>query len=198
MSKKQITSKNEQEFSKYLSYILRHKPDSIGLSLLECGWVDTYKLIEAINSSDKSKFNIDLADLIDVVNNDSERRYSFRENEQNDPYGYIRANQGHSIKGLVMDFKLAENIPEYLYHGTSEENADAIFKSGILKPMSRQMVHLSKNTEKATRVGKRHGELVILKVDTKKAIADGIVFYISENEVYLTNELDTKYLEVLN
>ena len=197
MSKKQITSKNEQEFSKYLSYILRHKPDSIGLNLKANGWVETTKLIEAINNSDTNKFIITLSNLIKIVSEDSKQRYSFKTVDDNE-YAYIRANQGHSIKDLNIEFKLVDNPPEYLYHGTSKENLKKILESGKLKPMSRQMVHLSKDIETASKVGKRHGELAILKINTDNLIKDNIKIYISENEVYLTNELDTKYLEVLN
>lgn len=184
-------------FSKYLSYILRHNPESVGLKLLNGGWVDTYKLLIAIENNSGYKVNLDR--LKNIVNTDDKKRYSFKE-MHGDPYALIRANQGHSIKGLEMDYKeLSLNeLPDYLYHGTSKENADKILSSGEIKPMSRQMVHLSKDVETATKVGKRHGELAIFRVDCKKASIDGKKFYISENGVYLVDKLEINYLELIN
>ena len=192
-----VNKDNEQEFSKYLSYLLRHNPSDVGLELLEDGWVDTHKLIQAINDSDNNKYVVALYQIIDIVKNDNKQRYSFK-SEEDDEYAYIRANQGHSIKGLKINFKLVETPPDYLYHGTSDKSAQAILDSGALVPMSRQMVHLSKDIETATNVGKRHGKVVIFKVDTKQAIQEGKRFYISENGVYLVDKLEVDYLELLN
>lgn len=192
-----VNKDNEQEFSKYLSYLLRHNPADVGLELLEDGWINTHKLIKAINDSDTNKYVVALYQIIDIVKNDNKQRYSFK-SEDNDEYAYIRANQGHSIKGLKINFKLVETPPEYLYHGTSDKAAQAILDSGALVPMSRQMVHLSKDIETATNVGKRHGKVVIFRIDTEKAIEAGKRFYISENGVYLVDNLDSQLLELLN
>lgn len=192
-----VNKDNEQEFSKYLSYLLRHNPADVGLELLEDGWINTHKLIKAINDSDTNKYVVALYQIIDIVKNDNKQRYSFK-SEDNDEYAYIRANQGHSIKGLKINFKLVKTPPEYLYHGTSDKAAQAILDSGALVPMSRQMVHLSKDIETATNVGKRHGKVVIFRIDTEKAIEAGKRFYISENGVYLVDNLDSQLLELLN
>lgn len=191
-----VNKENEQEFSKYLSYLLRHNPADVGLELLEDGWINTHRLIKAINDSDTNKYIVALYQIIDIVKNDNKQRYSFK-SEDNDEYAYIRANQGHSIKGLKINFKLVETPPEYLYHGTSDNAAQAILDSGVLLPMSRQMVHLSKDIETATNVGKRHGKVAIFKVDTKKAIKEGKRFYISENGVYLVDMLRTDLIELI-
>ena len=192
-----VNKNNEQEFSKYLSYLLRHNPAEVGLNLLEDGWVNTHELIEAINKSNRNKYVVALYQIINIVNSDSKQRYSFKSSEHNE-YAYIRANQGHSIKGLKINFKLVETPPEYLYHGTSDKAAKVILDSGALVPMSRQMVHLSKDIETATNVGKRHGKVVIFRVDTKQAIKEGKRFYISENGVYLVDKLESKFLELLD
>lgn len=187
MDRKQVTKKNEQEFSKFLSYILRHKPEEIGLELEDNGWVNVGSLIIAINNHEASKWVIDMAVLEQVVVNDSKNRYSFNNHKTK-----IRANQGHSIKNLVMDFEEV-NPPEYLYHGTSEENAKLIIKSGEIKPMSRQMVHLSKDIETAEKVGKRHGKPVIFRVEAQRMKQNGKKFYISENGVYLVDNVSTEF-----
>lgn len=193
LNKKPITPKNEQQFSKYLSYILRHHPEDIGLELLQDGWVDTHKLIEAINNSSNNKYFVALYQLIHIVDTDNKQRYSFKASKDNE-YAFIRANQGHSIKKLSMNFKEV-TPPRYLYHGTSIDSYNKIVESGEIKPMSRQMVHLSKDFETATNVGKRHGKPVILTIDTEKAMQDNKKFSISENGVYLVDVLNTKYIK---
>lgn len=103
----------------------------------------------------------------------------------------IRANQGHSI-----DINLAlipKQPPEFLYHGTAQSNIDSIFEKGIEK-INRQHVHLSEDKETATKVGMRHGKPIILTINTEKMFDDGIEFYLSENNVWLTDFVDIKYI----
>lgn len=188
-----IRPDNEQDFSKYMSYLLRHHPDDIGLRLKEGGWVRTTDFIVGINNSNKNPYVVTLENIIKIVDEDAKQRYSFKASGEN-KYTYIRANQGHSIKDLIMNFREVDP-PKFLYHGTSESGAKAIYESGAIKAMSRQMVHLSKNYETAVSVGKRHGKPVILVVDCEKAKADGVKFYISENGVYLSDKIDTKYIK---
>ena len=179
--------KREQVFSKYLSYLLRHHPEALNLKMLDGGWVNTQSLIEAINKSKSNEFYISLDDLKEVVANDKKGRYSFKQE-----FEFIRANQGHSIKGLVMDFE--EVVPpDVLYHGTSEDNYHKIIESGCIKPMSRQLVHLSKDFETAIVVGKRHGKAVVISIDSKKMHEDGIKFNLSTNGVYLVNSVPVQY-----
>ena len=193
MSRQQVTRKNEQEFSKFLSFILRHHPEEIGLSLEENGWINTSELIDAINNHESSKWEIDKSILEQIVSSDNKQRYSFNSSKTK-----IRANQGHSIKGLVMNFKEVTTPPEYLYHGTSKKNFELIKNSRSILPMSRQMVHLSGDIETATKVGKRHGELVILQINTSKLLSDKHKIYISENGVYLVDEVPLNCLTILD
>ena len=183
MTRKQITKKNEQEFSKFLSFILRHHPEEIGLSLENNGWINIGSLIIAINNHEASKWVIDLDTLEQIVANDNKNRYSFNSNRTK-----IRANQGHSIKGLVMDFKEVQSPPKYLYHGTSKENASLICESNEIKSMQRQMVHLSADIDTAKKVGKRHGDVLIFVIDTSKLMNEHKI-YISDNGVYLVDKV---------
>lgn len=185
---KVVTSKNKREFSQYLSYILRHKPGDIGLELVDGGWVLTDELIKAINEK-SGHWNIDLDTLKDVVATDSKQRYSFKED-----FKFIRANQGHSVKNLNMGY-VPVKAPDELYHGTSEENYSKIKDSGRILPMSRQYVHLSPDKDTAAKVGTRHGKLVIIVIDAKQMQCDGLEIYKSENGVYLTKEVDVKYIK---
>jgi len=170
--------------SKYISLILRHKPEVIGIKLDEHGWADVIELVNGI-SKNKCEFNIDI--LEEIVKTDNKQRYSFNEDKT-----LIRANQGHSIS---VDVELEEcKPPEYLWHGTGEKYTLSIDKIGLI-PKSRLYVHLSKNIDTALSVGKRHGKPIIYKVLSKKMYDNGIKFYLSKNGVWLTKNVSIEYLE---
>ena len=177
---------NDTKTSRYISYVLRHNPQDINKELRKDGYMLVKDLLEGMNNK---KYDITLEDLDRIVKEDNKQRYSYSSDKL-----MIRANQGHSIN---VDVDLKEIIPpNILYHGTCTRVKDIILKQGI-KKMNRQYVHLSKDIETATKVGKRHGELLIFKIDCDRMVKDGIKFYISENGVYLTDYVDKKYIEIL-
>lgn len=172
-----------KETSKYMSLILRHKPETIGITLDEHGWADVDELIEGISRT--QNFNMDI--LEEIVRTDEKQRYSF-----NDDKTKIRANQGHSIE---VDVELEEKEPpEILWHGTGEKFATSIDNIGLI-PKSRLYVHLSKDEETATTVGRRHGKPVLYMVNTREMYKDGFKFFLSKNGVWLTKEVPVRYLE---
>ena len=192
MSRTVVTKANEREFSKFLSFILRHHPEEIGLRLEDNGWINTSELIKAINNHEASKWVIDLSILEQIVTNDIKGRYSFNNSKTK-----IRANQGHSIKSLNIEFKEVKNPPEFLYHGTSVQNKDLIYSSGCIKPMNRQMVHLSKDEDTAIKVGKRHGKCAVLVINTLKLLNSNHKIFISDNGVYLTDLVPINCIEYI-
>ena len=172
-----------KETSKYMRLILRHKPETIGITLDEHGWADVDELIEGISRT--QNFNMDI--LEEIVRTDEKQRYSF-----NDDKTKIRANQGHSIE---VDVELEEKEPpEILWHGTGEKFATSIDNIGLI-PKSRLYVHLSKDEETATTVGRRHGKPVLYMVNTREMYKDGFKFFLSKNGVWLTKEVPVRYLE---
>ena len=174
---------NIEKLSKFISLILRHKPEEIGISIDESGWAKVEDLINGINKSGR---NIDMNILEEIVRTDNKQRYSFSEDKTK-----IRANQGHSIP-VKVELKELEP-PNTLYHGTATKSLEGIKQLGI-KSMSRLYVHLSKDFETAKQVGSRHGECVILAINAKRMYEDGIKFYLSENGVWLTEYVDPKYI----
>ena len=159
--------------SKFISLILRHKPEVIGISLDEHGWADVDGLIRGIGRSRPCTMEM----LEEIVRTDGKQRYSFNEDKT-----LIRANQGHSLQ---VDVQLREaKPPQYLYHGTAERFLPEIQVRGIMK-MNRQHVHLSGDFQTALAVGKRHGKPAVLKVDAGAMAQNGMVFYHSENGVWL-------------
>lgn len=172
-----------KDVSKYMSLILRHKPETIGISLDEHGWANVEELIAGIARN--NEFNMDI--LEEIVRTDEKQRYSFNEDKT-----LIRANQGHSIP---VDVELEEQAPpDILWHGTGEKYVSSIDKEGLL-PKSRLYVHLSKDKETAVKVGSRHGNPVMYKIHAKRMYEDGYKFYLSVNGVWLTKEVPVKYLQ---
>ena len=179
-------SKKIEKLSKFLSLVLRHKPEQIGIALDEHGWANVNELIAGFNGSGRE---MTAEILAEIVATDNKQRYSY-----NDDKTLIRANQGHSIP---VDVELKEmDPPPFLYHGTAMRFVAQIMQEG-LKPMGRLYVHLSKDIATARNVGKRHGSPAILKVDSSQMAVNGSKFYLSENGVWLTKYVDPKYLEVI-
>lgn len=178
-----MTEQDKKRIGKFLSLVLRHDPEKIGLELDENGWANVRELIEKCK---KHLYHFSMEDLIEIVETNDKQRYSFNEKRNK-----IRANQGHSID---IDLALTPvEPPEFLYHGTATRFLSSIMEQGILKG-SRQHVHLSKDKETATRVGSRHGKPAILTIMSGKMHQDGILFYQSDNSVWLTDYVDVKYI----
>ena len=172
------------EISKYISLILRHKPEEIGIQLDEHGWANTDELISGISK----KYPFSFGELEEIVRTDEKQRYSFNEDKS-----LIRANQGHSIP---LDVELEESVPpEHLYHGTGEKYVKSILESGLI-PKSRLYVHLSSDLATAEIVGKRHGTPVIFRIESLKMHEKGYLFYKSVNGVWLTKKVPTNYLSL--
>lgn len=172
--------------SKFISLILRHNPGAAGIKLDEHGWADVEELIQGVNQAGKT-LNMEL--LKEIVRTNDKQRFSFNEDGTK-----IRANQGHSIR---VDVELkAVAPPDVLYHGTATRFLGSILnaKEG-LRAGSRLYVHLSKDYDTAVKVGTRHGVPVVLKVDAGRMARDGYTFYLSENGVWLVEEVPVKYLE---
>jgi putative RNA 2'-phosphotransferase len=174
-----------KEISKFLSYVLRHAPDSIGLTLDAKGWADVEELLAKASKAGKP---IDGATLRRVVAENDKQRFTLSEDGRR-----IRAAQGHSI---AVDLALQPNEPPpRLYHGTATRNLDAIFAEG-LQPGRRQQVHLSLDAETARKVGQRHGKPTVLMVDAATMHADGFRFYRADNGVWLTDSVPARYLSL--
>ena len=177
MDSKQIS------LSKFISLILRHKPEAAGIVLDENGWADAGELIAAICRTGKT---IDRALLEKIVREDAKGRYSFDETGKK-----IRANQGHSVD---VHIEMPQMLPPpQLYHGTAEKFLPAIMREGIRK-MSRRFVHLSADGQTALSVGSRRGPAAVLVIDTQKMAEDGYVFFLSSNGVWQSEDIPPQYI----
>ena len=182
----QYSEKQMTHTSKFISLVLRHQPDAAGITLDAHGWADVKALLRGMASAGQPA---DMEMLEEIVRTDAKQRYAF-----NEDHTKIRANQGHSV---AVDLELKPvTPPEYLWHGTAGRFLDSIMKDG-LRPMSRQYVHLSPDTETAVKVGTRHGKPVILQVAAAQMVQDGYSFYRAENGVWLTDSVPPQYLCIL-
>jgi putative RNA 2'-phosphotransferase len=181
-----MDEKRKTKISKFLSLVLRYKPEEIGLALDENGWAVVADLLK--KSAAKGN-NFTFEELAETVETNDKKRFAFDEAKTK-----IRANQGHSVE---VEIGFEEKIPPaILYHGTAERNVEAILGNG-LKKMARHHVHLSADTETARKVGARYGKPVVFQVDAEKMSQEGFEFYVSANGVWLTNAVPPEFLKVL-
>ncbi|MCX5515326.1 RNA 2'-phosphotransferase [Kaistia algarum] len=174
---------NTIQLSKYLSFVLRHKPDSIGLILSADGWAD---IDELIAKSWETGTSFDRDELRQVVETSDKKRFSISADGLK-----IRAAQGHSVP---VELGLApKEPPETLFHGTATRFLDSILSEG-LKPQSRQQVHLSAEETTATKVGQRHGKPVVLVIAARRMYEAGFRFYLADNGVWLTDNVPPGFL----
>lgn len=181
-----LNEKDTTRTSKFLSLVLRHQPETIGLALDENGWATVAELLLKMT---EHKMPVSADDLQHVVATNNKKRFAFNEDGSK-----IRASQGHSIE---VELDLPQQVPPaVLYHGTGEKWVASILLTGLEK-RSRQHVHLSGDTTTATAVGKRHGKPVIFEVAAGRMQADGYPFYLSANGVWLTDAVPAKYLRLI-
>ena len=177
----------KKDVSIYLSFLLRHKPDDIGLTMDPHGWVSVEELIDGINKS--GKYTIDHEQLQHIVATDSKGRYRY-----SDDGTRIKACQGHSIPWVEPEVNCQEP-PQFLYHGTTTKAFHKILKSGSINKMSRHAVHMQADPAKAWQSAERwHLEPVVLKIDAKQMYEKGIQFGVTENQVWCTEEVPVEYI----
>jgi putative RNA 2'-phosphotransferase len=169
--------------SKFLAKYLRHSPHDLGLTLQPGGWVPVDDLLSAAR---RHGFPISYDELVEGVETNDKQRFAFDVSRE-----LIRANQGHSVE---VNLKLKEREPpEALFHGTVELFLASILKDGLIR-VKRNHVHLSKEVETATNVGAMRGKPVILTVDAGRMHRDEHRFYLSANDVWLTDTVPPGYL----
>lgn len=181
-----INEKENKRISKFLSLVLRHKPETIHIELDAQGWTDVDVLIERMR---EHQFDITREILTHIVSTNDKSRFAF-----SDDHTRIRASQGHSVD-IDLGYE-PQQPPPVLYHGTSENALHSILRTGLEK-RSRHHVHLSTEIKTAIAVGQRYGKPVVLQVAAGDMFKDGYQFYRTENNVWLTDQVPVKYFTVI-
>lgn len=177
-------SKQHSEISKFLSFVLRHQPDAIGITLDLEGWTDIAVLIEAAANNGK---RLDRDMIQAVVTSSDKKRFAVSEDGLR-----IRAVQGHSTETVDINY-VAKLPPEFLYHGTATRFMESIQKDGLL-PGARQYVHLSQDEQTALAVGQRHGKPLVLRIKSLLMHEQGFKFFQAENDVWLTSAVPALFI----
>lgn len=172
--------------SKLLAFILRHKPESIGLQLAPEGWARISCLVEQALAAGH---RLDSGSVMQAVHAGTKRRYELSEDGL-----FIRAIQGHSSMQVQRQLQ-AVHPPEWLFHGTATRFVTSIQAQGLV-PAGRHHVHLSGDQATAMEVGRRHGEPVVLRIAAQRLHAEGHVFHQVENGVWLTSSVPSGYLSL--
>ena len=179
-------NKHLTHISKFLSFVLRHNPQAIGVTLDAEGWVPVDELLAAAARDGTS---ISREQLEEVVATNDKKRFAFSDDGR-----LIRANQGHSVE---VDLNLEPvEPPELLYHGTVDRFLESIRAKGLIRG-NRHHVHMSADRETAARVGQRRGRPVVLVVEAARMHRAGHQFFCSENGVWLTEAVPAEYLQGL-
>lgn len=176
-----------KKISKGLSYILRHRPDSVGLELREGGWLEITELLDALRRTGEE---VPRDVLEQVVAENDKQRFEFSADRL-----MIRARQGHSAE---VDLGYEPALPpDVLFHGTATKNLESILQQGLLKGR-RHHVHMSTNKETMLQVAMRHGKPVLLEIDAQRMHADGHAFFVTGNHVWLADHVPPEYLTTLH
>lgn len=179
-------TKNEYKISKFLSLILRHKPEIIGIRLDDHGWANVDELLAGM-AAQGTKLSKD--ELISLVCKETRYRYNPLSNK-------IKALHGHSLSYIKQELPEVKP-PVVLYHGTGECKLEDIFKDECIKRMKRNSVHLSENVQKALDVGKRHGKARVFLIAAQEMFREGYKFSISEDGVWLTDHVPERFFFLL-
>lgn len=179
-----MDTKQLNETSKFLSYILRHEPQAIGLQLDSEGWADIESLIACAIKDGRA---LDIALIQAVVSSSDKKRFSISDDGLR-----IRAVQGHSTTSVSLQH-LEKEPPEFLYHGTATRFLESIRQQGLIAG-SRHHVHLSQDIPTAVAVGQRYGKPEVLKIEALRMHQQGYIFFQADNEVWLTNHVPINFI----
>jgi putative RNA 2'-phosphotransferase len=174
-----------RQTSRRLSYVLRHRPDSLGLVLDPAGCLDVEDLLAALAASGRP---VSREQLEHVVATNDKQRFAFDASRTR-----LRASQGHSVP-VELGYAPAPP-PDVLFHGTPLRTVAVVLREG-LRSQGRHAVHLSADVSTAAAVGRRRGSFAVLRVDAAAMAAAGAVFTRSANGVWLVDAVPAQHLTV--
>lgn len=179
-----MNSKQLNEISKFLSYVLRHEPQAIGLQLDSEGWADIGSLMAGAAEDGRT---LDISLIHAVVSSSDKKRFSISDDGLR-----IRAVQGHSTANVSLQH-VEKKPPEILYHGTATRFLESIRQQGLIAG-ARHHVHLSQDLATAITVGQRYGTPAVLIISALRMYQQGFKFFQAENGVWLSNHIPSSFI----
>lgn len=173
----------QKRISKFLSLVLRHRPEKIGITLDPAGWARVDQMLDGFR---KNGLTLSRKELEEVVRQSNKQRFTLSDDGE-----FIRANYGHSIP-VDLQYE-TKPPPEFLFHGTAQRFVESIRQNGLTS-QNRQFVHLSIVETSAMQVGKRHGKPVILLIKAEQMFRNGFQFYQSDSGIWLTKNVPADYI----
>lgn len=175
---------NHIALSKKISHILRHDPASYGLSL-DCEGAVPLNDLLCVLKNDSTWSALTVEDIKNMISLSAKARHEIFNNK-------IRALYGHTVDSKVK--RIPAIPPMILYHGTPQSLVRKILQEGLL-PQKREYVHLTSNLETSMEVAKRYSpQITVLKVDTVRATQDGVVFYPTNDDTWLSKFIHSQYI----
>ena len=179
--------------SRYLTFLLRHKPEDCHLEMDKKGYVSVQQLIENINKY--SNYSLTFDELKEIVRTDNKQRFKI---VGNNIEGFkVKCNQGHSIPWVIPEINYNVKIPDVLYHGTTEDAWHDIQKTGYISKMSRHAVHMQQDIDKAwSSATRRKNKIpIVLVIDSRKMNEEGLKIGVTENDVWCVEKVPVKYIK---
>ncbi len=174
-----------KKLSSILVGILRHFPQQFNIELDRHGWGDIEEIAKAISVKIEKFYWVRKRHIVAIALTDEKGRYEVKE-------GKIRATYAHTIDVDLSDLPKADI--DILYYPVTQEELDIVMEQGIF-PTDRSKVHLSATLEKATEAGKvRDENPVILKINAKKAMEDGVDIRKATKDVYVADKIEAEYI----
>jgi len=174
-----------KQVSKQMAYLLRHAPEQAGLKLDPEGYVLLADLVAALRLSVPG-ITPDMVEAVVTQVEPQKQRYAIEGDA-------VRANYGHSLEDRIE--RTPVEPPAELFHGTSD-NALAEIRDHGLRPMRRQYVHLTTDSQLALSIGGRHGTPSLLRIDSARAYAEGLVFYQANHTFWLADAVPSRFIQM--
>jgi putative RNA 2'-phosphotransferase len=169
--------------SRFLSFLLRHRPPDYPLAFDRQGFVPWTELVARV----KTRFpDATDEDIRGIVAGSDKQRFELRGDR-------VRATYGHSFAVDLGGESIAP--PDELYYGTARDLAQGVLREG-LKPRGRAYVHLSAAVDDAIAVGRKRDPIpAVIVVDARSAHESGVEFY-SSGPLFLAPAIPPEFLSL--
>lgn len=170
-----------ERLSRFLTFLLRHKPKDYPLALDGEGFAPWQDVVDLVR---QRFYDVTEQQMRALTAGGSKKRFEIRGDQ-------VRATYGHSFP-VDLGGRLAEP-PAQLYFGAARDLVQSMLRRG-LEPRDRRYVHLSITADEAESVARRHDPAPsVLVIDAQAAYSEGVRFYES-GPLFLVDKIPAKFL----